>query len=101
MSLVKRVKKLEVLENTKALMILIALLVYERIQISRINNSVGGSLATIYRTVKLLEKADIIERERVRGFPERVYVKLTKKGRKVALKVSEILRILEEGKKEK
>ncbi|MGQ4834536.1 MAG: winged helix-turn-helix transcriptional regulator [Candidatus Asgardarchaeia archaeon] len=89
--------KLKTLEQTGALEILIFLLKNKRSRITETleflrENNIGQT--AMYNALKVLKKAGLIE-DTVEGFPRTRYLSLTEKGTRIAEKILEIQKILE------
>lgn len=75
--------------------LLVALLDEDEIDVSSLKKKLGVSLNTLYNYLREAEHLGLIESRYERRPPNRRFLKLTEKGRKVATHLDEIYRILE------
>jgi len=87
---------IEQLEKKAALQILILLQKSEKASRTDLRNNINANIRTVYSALEILKKLGLIEEEAMDSFPFTIYIKLTEKGHRVALHLSEIEKILRE-----
>jgi len=84
------VRKMESLEQTGSIRIMLFLNKKGAVTLTDIKGGVNCSLSAIYNALRKLRDAGLIQEELEETFPRRRLISLTEKGRKVAEKLEEI-----------
>jgi len=88
--------KLKILEQTTLPRILVYLLRKEKASRTDLKNDIDASQQAIYNALPILKEHKLIKEISESVFPRRKIIALTDRGRKVALCLAEIERILDE-----
>lgn len=93
--MISTLPKLEVLEQTGALRILLHLFKNGESTLSSLLGNISISQTALYRTLSKLLEQELIEDKVIRGLPRKRVIALTKKGGEVAKYIDLIQKVLE------